>query len=244
MRAVPRLKSPSWRAYGRGLCWLICLALGGCGAPQSWQWPARAGDQIPIAVVNHGWHTGIILRGGDIGPDLAFVSAQLGAHPFYEFGWGDAGFYQAEEIDSGLTLAALFWPTPSVMHVAAFSPLPERYFELGEVERLWVSAQGLARLQRFIAARFIRAGQQPPQPFGRGLYGRSRFYRARGEYLFTYTCNSWSAEALAQAGAPIDGRPLGAERVMRETRRVRQLLDCCDTPAWSTSPPGDLHPRP
>ena len=67
-------------------------------------------------VINHGWHTGLILPYESLNEE-PFIQDTLGYSPYYEFGWGDSDFYQAEKITSGTTLKAILWPTDSVIHV-------------------------------------------------------------------------------------------------------------------------------
>ncbi|MDW3350888.1 DUF2459 domain-containing protein, partial [Escherichia coli] len=75
---------------------------------------------------------------------------------WYEIGWGDKGFYQAQEITSRLTLQAMFWSTGAVMHVVAFSAPPERYFPGSEVKPLTINNGQLATLMLFISRSFSR----------------------------------------------------------------------------------------
>ena len=51
-------------------------------------------------------------------------------------GWGDDGFYRSDKITTGVTLKALFWPTPSVLHVVGFNDAPESYFVESKVVRM------------------------------------------------------------------------------------------------------------
>ncbi|MGH8525150.1 MAG: DUF2459 domain-containing protein, partial [Gammaproteobacteria bacterium] len=50
---------------------------------------------------------------------------------------------------------------------------------------------------------FARLGTGAAAPLGRGLYGNSRFYPARGKFHLFNTCNTWAARALGAAGYSI-----------------------------------------
>ena len=134
-----------------------------------------------------------------------------------EFGWGDEGFYQAETVTVGLALQAIFWPSDTVMHVVAVPRDPVRYFPDSQVQVMALSAEGLGAMLGFMRDSFARDAQGRVLPLGPGLYGQSRFFRARGSYWALNTCNVWTAEALHASGYPI--RVFGAltaESVMEQ----------------------------
>lgn len=100
---------------------LLLVIFTGCAGSHSWQaLPDSSEDERTIFVVSHGWHTGLILPYESLSalPDLEKV---MGESTYFEFGWGDADFYQAEEVTSGITLKAILWPTESVLHVVSSS---------------------------------------------------------------------------------------------------------------------------
>jgi len=68
---------------------------------------------ISIYVVNHGWHTGLIVRRADI--PLGLVP-ETGDFPAADYR-GDWYYYQSGAPGLWLTLKAALWPTASVLHV-------------------------------------------------------------------------------------------------------------------------------
>jgi uncharacterized protein (TIGR02117 family) len=183
----------------------LTLMLPGCADFKDWRYlPATRGEERTIHVVSHGWHTGIILSRRDLDERFGFLDRHLGQSPYYEFGWGEADFYQAERNTVMLALKALFWVNDTVMHVVAVTSAPEAYFPGERVVELRVSKTGLSRLERSLHASFRFDGNGRPYPLGRGLYGDSRFFRGEGHYLFTNTCNRWTARMLSAAGVPMD----------------------------------------
>jgi hypothetical protein len=90
-------------------------------------------DEQTIYVTSNGWYTGIVIDGSKLGAEMVFLEEYFGKNLYYELGWGDRGFYTANEITSGLTLRAMFWPTSSVMHVVALHTNPKSYFKNSEV---------------------------------------------------------------------------------------------------------------
>lgn len=157
-----------------------------------------------IFITSHGWHTGFILPASEVTTELAFLTQRFGPVPYFEFGWGDKGFYQAEEITSGLTMRAILWPTETVMHVVAVTENPYRYFPASEVIELRLSSNELHSLQTFLQRSFFRDEHGQVVMLGDGIYGDSQFYEGQGEYYLMNTCNKWTAKGLKSAGMAIE----------------------------------------
>lgn len=220
------------------------VVLGGCAAkwPDAPPSPAAAHD---IHVVSHGWHTGVVLARDDLGDALAFVRDELGEAPWYEFGWGDKGFYQAREITSGLAVRAVFWPTDSVMHVVAVPLPPDRYFVASEAIRVPLSAAGAAGVAGAIAASFAPPeGGAAPSPTKRGLYGHSLFFDGEGSYHLLRTCNTWTARTLTAGDVPIRAfLTLTAGSVMGQVGGALEDLYEARPDLREPSPPPVVEPR-
>ncbi|TAA47062.1 TIGR02117 family protein [Corallincola spongiicola] len=207
---------------------LLTLFIGGCTA-NSWRYLPEH-DEIPtsIYVVGHGWHTGIVVPSHLLGAKFDFLQQQLPNANYFEFGWGDKGFYQAEEITSGLTVQAIFWPTESVMHVVSLPTEPASYFSQSEVIELKLSHQAIEHLLDGIAASFAKNKHGAPTKTRPGLYGCSWFYIGEGSYYMTNTCNSWVARMLDQAGVPIRTTlTLTASSVLSQTQDALDEYLCC-----------------
>ena len=157
-----------------------------------------------IFVADHGWHTGLILLAQDFDPRVSLRTTYFDGKQWLEFGWGDAAFYQADEISFTLALRALLSPTDAVMHVYGFNGAPPRNFSKSEVVRLRVATAGYQRMMAFIRDSFARDADQHVEPIKQGLYGRSHFFKALGSYSMFRTCNTWTAEALQAAGLDVD----------------------------------------
>lgn len=164
--------------------------------------PAAGAYHKTIHVVSHGWHTGVIVSRADIPDNVWPAQRDFARFENLEVGWGDDGFYRAKKITTGITLKAIFWPTPSVLHVVGFDGLPENTFPESKVIRVELSPEGFARLCKFIDATYTRGSKGQTLPLGPGLYGTSEFYRANGSYYFPRSCNYWTAGALRSAGCP------------------------------------------
>lgn len=158
---------------------------------------------VSIYVVNHGWHTGLIVRRADI--PLGFIpeSADFPAADYLELGWGDWDYYQASDPGLWLTLKAGLWPTASILHVVGIqTAVSERFAGYGVI-RLDVGRAGFARLVAYLHHSFLRSGTVKARPLRSGWELNSFFYPASGKFHLFNNCNSWVARGLEVAGYPI-----------------------------------------
>ncbi|MCP4116068.1 MAG: TIGR02117 family protein [Desulfobacteraceae bacterium] len=213
----------------KGLLLVLILAAGShmtaCGCkPRVVRPKPAAGSQAQpqvIHVANHGWHTGVIIPGREINREMPVLEDRFGDAPYYEFGWGDAQFYQAKEISFRLGVRALCWPTDAVLHVVALPDEPETCFPHSEVATLFITKEGYDSLREFISLSFARNSQGLPRALARGIYGDSHFYRAEGTFFLTNTCNKWTAKALRSAGRDIPVTfSFSAGSIMNHLRRT------------------------
>ena len=156
-----------------------------------------------VYIARHDWHTGFIISAIEVDAVLPFLKQRFSRAAYYEFGWGDTGFYQAGEITSGLSIKAIFWPTDSVMHVVAVPFDPARYFNHSEVLEIHLSDPELFNLLEFINTSFYYSADTHPVLMKHGIYGDSQFYQGEGDYFLFNTCNRWTAKGLESAGFDI-----------------------------------------
>lgn len=195
--------------FARLLCiHLLCAVLiTGCStlpravAPS--EVPQRCTKEHEIFIVSHGWHAGLVLRSADLNAAVPELQARFPGSLFYEIGWGDAGFYQASEITTGLTLEAMFWSRGSVLHVVRLDQRPQRVFRESEIISLHSDSVNYRNLIEFISASFARNENGEIIMENRGIYLESQFYTGIGRYHILNTCNKWTAKALASAGYDI-----------------------------------------
>lgn len=171
-----------------------------------------------IHITRYSWHTGVVIAAEDLQDALAFVPDYLGEAPYYEFGWGDAEYYQRGEDSPWLMAPAALWPTDSVMHVVALPDHPDDYFPASEVVSLSVDDEGMIAMTEAIAASFELDEEGEVQPGGEGLYARSLFFTGEGRFHLRRTCNTWTLEMLETAGLPVE--PSG---VVRASSVMEQL---------------------
>ncbi len=160
-------------------------------------------DSREIFLVSHGWHTGFVVPADEITAHFPKLKKRFAHTPYIEFGWGDKGFYEAQEITTGLTLRAIFWPTNSVIHAVAVPQNVVNFFEKAQVEKLCLSEKNYLRLIAFIANSFNTYPGNEVRATKAGIYGDSQFYEGIGSYYLMNTCNKWTAKGLKSAGLDI-----------------------------------------
>jgi uncharacterized protein (TIGR02117 family) len=208
------------------LLYYFCLT--GCALPAAErEMSVNEPAALPVYVVSHGWHTGIAVDRDLVVSHLPALKQDDFSQPgWIEFGWGDAGYYQAKEKTKMLAARAILFPTDSVLHVATVPWDLQRFFPGSEIGRLLVTEDGLQEMLRFIGDSFKRDSDGRLVRTGRGLYGQSFFYRATGNFHALNTCNSWTAKALKKAGFPVKTwLTVTAEDVMDQVRDLQKAYN-------------------
>lgn len=182
---------------------VLCLA-GGCASAVPALFPPAPGERTkPVWLVQHGWHTRLVVRDADVDPGMWPERTALGEAAYREVGWGDAAFYPAANPGVLMALNAALLPTPAVLYVGGLDRPPGELFPDRRVVRVELSAAGFARVIRFIEHAYARDAIGEVTPAAPGWSPRSAFYRATGRYHLLHTSNVWTARALREGGAPV-----------------------------------------
>jgi uncharacterized protein (TIGR02117 family) len=208
---------------------LLPLLLGTC-VPVNRQFRQPA-DGIPVFVVSNGFHTDVVfpLREPRTGTDwLSFLenpawATQFGQYEYAALGWGDEGFYLASYGGRmpglGTTLRAIFWPTPTLMHVSFYRHAPKPGPRAVVVR---VSEAQFRALAGSVQASFARDSTGCLQPLpAPGYTPTDFFFRANGSYHAFRTCNDWTNQALQQAGIRAAWKAPLAPSVLHQLRRAQ-----------------------
>ncbi len=156
--------------------------------------------QEKVWLVGNGFHSGIAIHTKDL-PDGRKLSGDPRAEILL-IGWGDAAFYR-RQINPWTTLAALCWPTPSILHVVPVrGSVTARFPRSDVIEISLPRAQHLA-LCRALDEAFSRDARGRRVFVQRGYFPESRFYAGRESFYFPKMCNLWTAQKLRHAGVPV-----------------------------------------
>jgi uncharacterized protein (TIGR02117 family) len=178
---------------------------------------------IPIWVIDHGWHTAIVVRRSDVDRALWPEVDDFPETTFIEVAWGDREFYMARPATPWLAIKAAFLTSGSVLHIVGFSGPVATNFAEREVVELRLSRGGFDAMTGFIHEEYQRDREDRPVRLERGLYGTSWFYAARSRYHLFNTCNTWVIRALSTAGPGV--APAGvitAGEVMRQVQQTEK----------------------
>ena len=156
-----------------------------------------------LLIIDHGLHVGLVFERSALeifgGVNAQALLLQFPQADWFEFGWGDKGFYQGaaslSDVSFPMAARALFWPTKTVMHVATGSGDAALVFAVAAPVALMLSA---GATQEMLAG--VEGGFASMVPTGAGLYAISRFYPGRGRYHVFQTCNNWASQILRRGG--------------------------------------------
>jgi uncharacterized protein (TIGR02117 family) len=182
----------------------LASALAGSLIPRNAGWKeALYGTTIYVAT--NGYHTGIVVPTVSDAIDWRTkVRAEDLADPAQSgnwllFGWGDREFYLNTPTWQDLTLhtvlVAVVGSGSSLVHVDHLDEPSDAV----DIRAIQLSDAEYRRLAAFIVDSFARNGGKSITGYG----PRDIFYSGSGRYSLVYTCNTWTADALAAGGVKI-----------------------------------------
>lgn len=179
---------------------LMAAGLAGCATRPQPAGLAAAPVTERIHLVRRGWHTEIAVVVEDLPAGLAALAAERPGTRHMLFGFGQRDYLLSVERGPLVSMRALF-PGEGAMLVTWLPETPEAAYGAAAVIPLGITGAGLDRLRGFLAESFATdAAGAPIRLVWSGQ--RGAFYAAALPYSLGYTCNTWAAEALAQAGLP------------------------------------------
>ena len=218
-----RMSSHAWRVPGghqgrRAIypCLVVVIAF---LLLVSWNLNAQE-PKSRIYVAGNGWHTGLIIPLAEVDMDLCPGLRYFEGWDYVEIGWGDESFYRgADSISLKVAMAAVFTPTPTVLHIVGVDAPVEESLSMSELISVDIDRENLSELVRFVAGTFRMQGGKSID-LGEGIYGFSRFFRAEGSYYFPNTCNVWTLKAVNAAGLPVTPwAGIRTENVMNQSEK-------------------------
>lgn len=180
-------------------------------------YPALEGEEtFPVYLADHGYHAGLMVRRADLDrfslalddKVLSVLFVRYQAYEWVEIGWGDEQFYRFAPTISHVTASMAFsalsgMNETTVLHVVGLSRPPDATFRNSDLQRIELSRSGMEKMLRDVAGTFAISQSGEPVELGKGIYGPSLFYRARGRYSLFNTCNMWLGDLMATAGLKV-----------------------------------------
>jgi Protein of unknown function (DUF2459) len=174
-------------------------------------------------VIDNGWHTDLGLAVAELRPPLAAVAQDFPGASYLVFSFGDRAYLLSGHRALPDMLAALF-PGPALIWVTALRVPPPAEYGAARVVPLPLSSAGLARLTAFVWNDLAKDRNGRPLSLGYGPYSDSLYYASPATYDATFTCNTWTTEALHAAGLPIGAcGVLFSGEVMDQARRLAHV---------------------
>ena len=163
--------------------------------------------EFEIFIQSNGVHTDIVMPvQNEIVDWRRFVDpshTRAGAvdYSFVAFGWGDLGFYEHtpewKDLKPGVAFRALFLDTPAAMHVK----FRHYIIENEQTISIQLTAQQYKALSDYIKKSFSRNEMGLPRNIPNLHYSENdAFYHAEGSLSLLNTCNTWTNNALKNAG--------------------------------------------
>jgi hypothetical protein len=202
---------------------LAGLALAGCASGPTPHHASRPGPAVAtIEVIARDWHADIALPVTALQPPLAALARRFPGASHLVIGFGDRGYWPRPTA-SPLDMLRALLPGPGAILVTGLRVSPAEAFGAANVVTLPLSQAGLDQVSRFLWEGLETGPEEVPRSVAAGPYPGSLFYASTRRYSFAYTCNTWSAEALRQAGIPVTvASVLLTSQVMAQARAAAE----------------------
>lgn len=154
-----------------------------------------------IFLGTNGVHLDLILPVSEIDPVLLADLNFQASDSFLAFGWGDENFYLHTptwgDLKVSTAVNALFLDGSSLIHL---SPYKKHQKEWAIIH---VNVKELKALKAYLKNSFQLNDEGKKMLINGHSYGYGdSFYRAKGSYSFTKTCNTWINDGLRESGLP------------------------------------------
>jgi len=178
------------------------LAVSACGSGGQICVLPPAGDVV--YVVDEGWHAEIGMPVGELDKDLAFYRKSFPEARVLMFGYGKRTFFTAPPETVSEYLLGPF-PGPAAIQVVGLRVTPVEAYPPGNTVTLTLPPGGSQALSAYIWKELAKDSSGKPFVIAHSSNPEGLFYAAQSEYNLFHTCNTWTAEALHDAGLPISG---------------------------------------
>lgn len=175
---------------------------------------------VTIYVIEREWHTDIGIPAEEMNGAIASIRETFPGARYFVFGFGDREYLLARKTNFADMIRALFPGRGAILVTALRTPPPEA-FGSSNVVVLRVSRTGMDRISNFLSSSLAKDANGELHPLADGPYPGSVFYASATTYDATYTCNTWTAEALQTGGLEVNASGvLFAGQVMDRARRA------------------------
>jgi uncharacterized protein (TIGR02117 family) len=178
---------------------LLLLLLAGCAAPPIHPADPPAPADITAYILLHDWHTEISIPTAPLTGGLTRFRSIFPGASYLSFGFGERLYFQRDTNDAVDAVSAIL-PGPGTVLTTALDGSPAEAYHDVEMVKFHLTLAELDRLSDFLWDSFEKSPNGMLHKLGDGKFPGYVFYGATPTYSGFYTCNTWTAEALDQAG--------------------------------------------
>ena len=205
---------------------LVILFSSGCSSVSSPCLPPIKGDVV--YVVGRGWHAELGIPVEELSGDLAFYRKVFSGARVIMVGYGKQTFITAPPDDMS---EYFLGPVPgrAVIQVVGLRVTPLEAYDPEDIIVLSLPPGGAKALSAYIGKDLAKDAFGKVEILSHSTNPDGLFYKANSEYNLLHTCNTWTADALHEAGLDIssDG-VIFSDQVMG--RVTRAALAQCQNP--------------
>lgn len=186
--------------------------------------PPTQGDCLTVRLWSNGWHANLALPAAAFEEDHPFRKLFPEAE-YFLVGWGERGFYMAEDAGFFKGLAAIIPPSSSVVQlIADEKPVEENLWRPRDLVEFAISETGARRMTEEIAESLAYGPDGAPIALGEGrVADASLFLASTGNFHLFNMCNHWTAKRLREAGVRVHPAiSFTAPGLMRAVKRKTQ----------------------
>ncbi len=202
---------------------LLLLLASGCTPTPLPRCDPAADDHADLFVIDHGWHTDLAISADALQGPLATFRTVFPGLRVLQIGFGRRTFMTAPVTGLSDLLIGPF-PGDGTLLVAGLTAPPDRAYADGHMARFHIDPAAARKLSDFVWNTFRLDDAGRPIRIADGFFPGSRFYATRTGYSGLYTCNSWTEDALHQAGiAPAAWLTILSSQVMAHLHPVCEI---------------------
>lgn len=200
---------------------MLAAAVAACSGTQDLVCTAPGADVV--YVVDHGWHTDIGIPAGELSGGAAVFRSVFPGAASVVFSYGKRTFMTAPADDwSEYVLGPI--PGPAAILVTGLNVMPDAAYGGVPSVLLHLPQGGASALSDFIWHEIAKDPAGRPRLIDAGPFEGGLFYAATRTYTLADTCNTWAADVLRAAGAPVS--PDGVVFAYQVMARARQAAQC------------------
>lgn len=146
-----------------------------------------------------GIHTHLVLSAAVVLKNIPALEEHLQDCPWVRFGWGDSKYYGASQQTFISAMRALFLPSTAVIAVLGLNSIRDQISATNRIYSIDSNQKVEQALAGFISS-YFKQGSQGQLTQVREKPSGEVFFKARGIYMLSNTCNNWTSRGLRIAG--------------------------------------------